>query len=168
MTGNLHQLAAGPSARRVEVSAPPTRDEVLTVLGAVLWLCSHSRLHVHYSVGMLKDRILPSLSLGQFRFYADAEGAPVGFCNWVWVSPDVLAELIKLGRELAPDEFNCGELPFMYEVLAPFGHARVVMRDLRGSPEFRGRRVPGLRHKVDEHGRRSVRVAHLHFWSGRL
>jgi cytolysin-activating lysine-acyltransferase len=148
------------SLRRVDFHQPPPRDEELKVIGSVLWLCRHSSLHAVYSVGMLNCRILPSLPLGQFRLYLDPEGAPFAFCNWVWVNAEVLAELLETGRDLRPEEFKCGDLPFCYEFIAPFGHARAVARDLRQSDEFQGRRIRAIRCKVANDGRRSMRVAH--------
>ena len=104
---------------------------------------------MQYPVAMLDRRIEPSLRLGQFHYYTDQEGMPAAFCNWVWLNAPVLEEVMATGRDLDPDEFNCGDLPFFYEFLAPFGHCRAVVRALRELPHFSGRRIPAIRGDAD-------------------
>lgn len=78
-------------------------------------------------------------------FCTDVTGVPAAFCNWAWLSEDVLADVLATGRDLHAYEFCCGELPLLYEFLAPFGHFRAAARVVRERPEFRGRTIPALR-----------------------
>jgi cytolysin-activating lysine-acyltransferase len=94
---------------------------------------------------MFNRRIDPSLPLQQFRYYTDDDGVPVAFCNWAWLSATVLEEVLATGRDLEPHEFRCGDLPFFYEFLAPFGHCRAVVRDLRTLSFFKDRAIPAIR-----------------------
>jgi cytolysin-activating lysine-acyltransferase len=87
---------------------------------------------------------------------------PVAFCNWAWLNASVLDEVLATGRDLRADEFQCGDLPFFYEFLAPFGHCQAVVRDLRSLSIFKGRRIPSIRAKVGDTSQ-IPRVKYLQF-----
>ena len=169
MIGEAEARSLEPAAlrrqplERVEPGAPLSEAQALRVECGIDLLAGYSRLHARYPPGMLTRRVAPSLSLGQFRYYADSRGVPLAFCNWAWLNARVLDEALALGRDLEPDEFNCGDLPFFYEFLAPFGHCRAVVRDLRGLPFFRGRRIPAIRGEIRSGGRFEPRVRQFEF-----
>ena len=100
----------------------------------------------------------PSLPLGQFLYGVDASGAPSAFCNWAWLSPEPLEDVLAAGRDLRADEFRSGDRPLFYEFLSPFGHARQIVRRLREQPQFRGRRIPALRTATGGAAREQPRV----------
>jgi cytolysin-activating lysine-acyltransferase len=129
----------------VRFASPPGESDLLRIQSGLLYLAAHSDLHRTYADGVLQRRTDPALALGQFHYHTDASGLPVAFCNWVWLSPDVFGAVTSTGRDLEPHEFRCGAAPFFYEFLAPFGHARAVVRALRDRPEFRGRAIPAIR-----------------------
>ena len=141
-------MSAQRESREVRLASLPTplspADKAL-VLSGVLYLSGHSDLHANYGLVRLYARILPALKLGQFVFCTDAQGAPAAFCNWAWLSEDVLADVLATGRDLHAHEFCCGPLPLLYEFLAPFGHFRATARVVRERPEFQGRTIPALR-----------------------
>jgi cytolysin-activating lysine-acyltransferase len=157
-----------PSARGGE-SLERVSDEsssqaaALRIMSGVQYLAGYSRLHASYPPEMLNRRILPSLPLGQFHYYTDALGIPQAFCNWAWLSPQVLSEMLTTGRDLEADEFNCGDLPFFYELLAPFGHCRRIVRELRSLPFFIGRRIPAIRGEIRSGGPFTPRVQYFQF-----
>jgi len=148
---------------RVIVETPPPERAKLRVMSGVEFLCGHSRLHAAYSPTMLERRIAPSLALGQFRYYTDPRGLPLAFCGWAWLNEQVLAETLADGRDLKADEFHCCDLPMFYEMLAPFGHCRAVVRDLRGMPVFKGRRIPAIRGEIRGDRPFRPRVQHFQF-----
>jgi cytolysin-activating lysine-acyltransferase len=154
---------ADKALRRVDFDLPLGRSDELQIVGAVFSLSGHSRLHSSYSVARLRGRVCPSLPLGQFRYYTDTDGSPAAFCNWAWLTQPVLDELLETGRDLQEHEFKCGDVPFLCELLAPFGHSWTVARDLAELPFFRGRRVPAIRSKVHADGTLSWRYAPISF-----
>src|SRR5262245_6250778 len=109
---------------RVAVTLPLTEADELRVTSGLFHLCRHSGLHARYPADTLACRTAPSLPLGQFHYYTDPLGVPAAFCNWAWLTATVLEEVLTTGRDLRADEFRCGELPFLYEFLAPFGHCQ--------------------------------------------
>lgn len=111
---------------------------------------------------MLEERFRPALLLSQFVYYTDAFGVPAAFCTWAWLSPAVLQDVLETSRELRADEYNCGDLPFISELIAPFGHCQTVIGDLAVMPCFEGRRIPFIRTKLSGE-RLRVRVGHFRF-----
>lgn len=101
------------------------------VLRQVLILSQYSPLHQKYHIGEWLPRILPSIELNQFSYYEDSQNRPIGFCNWAFVSHSVQEELLKLKRDIKLDDWQSGTHLFVPEMLAPFGHAQYITRDLR-------------------------------------
>ncbi len=153
----------GQPLERVAVATPSSEAAALRVMSGVQFLCAHSRLHASYPPEMLDRRIMPSLTLGQFHYYTGPSGIPLAFCNWAWLDALVLGEALATGRDLEAHEFRCGDLPFFYEFLAPFGHCRAVVRDLRGLPFFNGRRIPAIRGQIRCDGPFEPRTRHFQF-----
>lgn len=105
--------------------------EQTAVLGGVLWLCQFSELHANYPAGLLLERVLPSIELDQFRYYEDDRGAPVAFCNWALLSEEILARALRGEDRFRREDWRSGPCRFFPELIAPFGHCRRVIRDLR-------------------------------------
>ena len=157
-------LAQSPEAiEQIAVPLPLSEADQLRIMSGVLFLSRYSAVHTRYPVELLVRRVEPSLRLGQFHYYTDAAGVPAAFCNWAWLNAPVLEDVLATGRDLDETEFQCGELPFFYELLAPFGHCRTVVRRLRGMPCFQGRRIPAIRAKVCDRVPPVPRVAYFAF-----
>jgi cytolysin-activating lysine-acyltransferase len=133
----------------------------LRIVSGVSFLAGYSRVHAAGDV--LERGVVASLNVGQFRYYTDPRGIPLAFCNWAVLSAGVLDDVLTTHRELTPAEFRSGDLPYICELLAPFGHCAAVVGDLRSVAAFKSRRVPGLRGKRDVAGRITARVGHLSF-----
>ena len=104
----------------------------MAVTGAMVFLARHSELHAGYRVAQLMDRVWPSITRGYYCLYTEkTTGKPVGFCNWTLVSQSVLDELLDDMRELRPDDWDSGDIPFFPEMIAPFGHLPKIISDLR-------------------------------------
>lgn len=148
---------------RIEFRFPLAERDELRVMSGVAFLCSYSNLHAHYPYEMLRRRIEPALRLGQFHYHVDPAGMPAGFCNWAWLTPPVLQDVLATSRDLEAAEFNCGDQPFFYEFIAPFGHCRAVVRELRRQSFFQGRCIPSIRGKVYSCKPPSPRVQYFQF-----
>jgi cytolysin-activating lysine-acyltransferase len=161
---NWHKLSVrgGESLERVSDESS-SQAAALRIMSGVQYLAGHSRLHASYPPEMLNRRILPSLPLGQFHYYTDTLGIPQAFCNWAWLSPQALSETLTTGRDLEAEEFNCGDLPCFYELLAPFGHCRRIVRELRSLPFFIGRRIPAIRGEIRSGSPFTPRVQYFQF-----
>jgi cytolysin-activating lysine-acyltransferase len=158
----LSPAIAGDDIERVAIRLPLTEVDELRITSGVFYLSRHSTLHALYPIETLNSRIGPSLRIGQFQYFTDSLGTPVAFCNWGWLNRSVLEDVLATGRDLRPEEFHCGDLPFFYEFLAPFGHCQAVVREFRSLPIFKGRRIPSIRAKASDISP-IPRVKYLHF-----
>ena len=108
--------------------------QIMTVTGALMYLARHSELHATYRIAQLMDRVFPSILRGHFCLYTKEEtGEPVGFCNWLLVSEDVLAALLSKERSVQPTDWDTGDIPFFPEMIAPYGHLKEIISDLRNN-----------------------------------
>ncbi|SEF15342.1 cytolysin-activating lysine-acyltransferase [Rhizobiales bacterium GAS191] len=167
--GKVFATTIGPGALTggavdpVVIRSPPSETDELRITSGVLHLCRYSRLHASYPVEMLIRRIRPSLPLEQFLYCTDPLGVPIAFCNWAWLNVSVLDDVLATGRDLRAHEFQCGDQPFFYELLAPFGHCRALVRNLRSMSQFKGRRIPAIRGEVCDGTQRVPRVKYFQF-----
>lgn len=113
-------------------------------LGAIMHLMMHSPLHRAYRLQDIEERFIPSLLHNQFRYY-EINGTPIGFVNWAWLTDDLEAEYTTGQYELALDEWVGGSHLWFPEFIAPFGHARAIVRDLRSNIFEKGTPAKALR-----------------------
>lgn len=103
----------------------------IKIMGAVVWMMQSSPLHRNYSVEMLLKRVGPALQKNQFRYYEDPQRGPIAFCNWAFLSDSAFDQIITTGRDPEAHEWASGKNLYFVEMIAPFGHCRRVVRDLR-------------------------------------
>jgi cytolysin-activating lysine-acyltransferase len=117
-----------------ETSSKQNPGQMMAVTGAMVFLARHSELHAAYRVAELMDRAWPSIMRGHYCLYTENEtGKPVGFCNWLLVSEKVLEAQLSLERSIEPGDWDSGDIPFFPEMIAPFGHLRKIISDLRSN-----------------------------------
>ena len=113
-------------------------------LGSILHLMMHSPLHRAYQIKDLEERFIPSLLHNQFRYY-EINGTPIGFVNWAWLTDELETEYSTGQHELILDEWVGGTHLWFPEFIAPFGHARAIVRDLRNNIFEKGTPATALR-----------------------
>ncbi|MGY3960511.1 RTX toxin-activating lysine-acyltransferase RtxC [Aeromonas popoffii] len=146
-------------------STEPNWQQNQHMLGGVILLSQHSSLHRRYSVAEWQQRILPAFELNQFSYYEDAQGRPVAFCNWAFVSLSIRDTLLAAERELIREDWQSGNHIFIPEMIAPYGHARAVVSDLRRRIflPWKGQRVCTVRGHV--HAERGHCVRRVQWFS---
>lgn len=110
-----------------------SQSQKQTVLGGVMLLSRLIPQYRQYSMAEWQRRILPAFDLNQFCYYEDGRGHPLAFCNWALVSMEVKNKLLSGDRDFIETDWQSGDLVFFSEIMAPFGHARQVVQDLRQS-----------------------------------
>ena len=140
--------ASGDTPANPPGGGGPDLAASLKIMGGVVWLAQSSPLHRNYSVEMLLKRVGPSFQINQFRYYEDKERGPVAFCNWAFLSDDALKDILATGRDPEADEWISGENLYFVEMVAPFGHCRRVVRDLREAVFPKGQRAFGTRGQI--------------------
>lgn len=107
----------------------------LELIGGITYLAQCSPVHLRYTVGLLVHRIGRSIESGQFIYWVSEERGPVAFCAWTYLSDPVLQDVFDTGREILKEEMNQGKNLFFTEMIAPFGHLKRFIRDLRDNKE---------------------------------
>ena len=116
----------------------------LKMLGSIVLLMQNSPLHRQYTIAELEERFIPSLLHNQFRYY-EINGAPVGFLSWAWLDEDTETKFSTGKYELSLDEWKSGESLWFPEFIAPFGHARMMVKDIRTNVFKKGTPAKALR-----------------------
>ncbi len=101
------------------------------VFGEAVWLMSQSARHRHnFFLADLEWLLVPPIAHNQFRMFK-ADGKPFGMAYWGHFSEEVEARFSKGSIKLKSDEWNCGDRPWLVDLVAPFGHADKIMADLQ-------------------------------------
>lgn len=118
--------------------------EHIRVLGAVTYLSGYSPLHSVYTAAMIRHIFLPPIILNQYLLY-ESQQEPIAFCSWGFLSDQKLYQALNEKYILAPEDWQSGSHLFFPDFLAPFGHGKTVINDLRKL--FVGRSANALRLK---------------------
>ena len=100
------------------------------VLGEVVWLMSQSPAHKQYFISDLEWFVMTPVLLQQFRLYY-AKDRPLGCLFWARVSDEVEATLKAGTTKVRPQDWKCGPKLWVIEVVAPFGGAEEMVKDLK-------------------------------------
>ncbi|MDY6902766.1 MAG: toxin-activating lysine-acyltransferase [Cyanobacteriota bacterium] len=119
----------------------------LQLIGSITHLMMSSKLHSQYQISDITERFIPSLIHDQFRYY-EINGNPIGFVNWAWLSDEAEAKY-STEYELQLPEWSDGDNLWFLEFIAPFGHANLIIKDLRNSIFSKGMQAKSLRIKND-------------------
>ncbi|BAY21239.1 RTX toxin acyltransferase family protein [Calothrix sp. NIES-2100] len=107
-------------------------QQPLQMIGSITHLMLYSQLHSKYKISSIAERFVPSLIHNQFRYY-EIDGNPIGFVNWAWLTDEVETKFLTGKYVLRLDEWKGGNNLCFPEFIAPFGHARLIIKDLRSN-----------------------------------
>lgn len=102
-----------------------------SALGISVWLLSQSDYHQKWSLHDVDLEIIPALIHQQFRLYFDDQENPIGLATWAWLSDEAKTKLLNNQGPLDFDEWHSGEHLMFNDYIAPWGHAKVILKDLR-------------------------------------
>lgn len=125
---DLHQLDQGGDTWAAHDFSHPH-----SALGAMAWLMQHADYHRRWSLQDINVDIVPAIVLGQYRIYHTPEGEPIGFVTWAYVSEEVKDILIHRRRAMEKVDWNSGDMLMFNDFVAPFGHGRWMVNELRSS-----------------------------------
>ncbi|CAA7616084.1 hypothetical protein MTBLM5_190012 [Magnetospirillum sp. LM-5] len=97
------------------------------LLGEVMFLALKSPDHRGLTLAELESRLLPPLTLGQFRLWR-VGGRPVGFASWAMAADQ--GSLPPFTTPSAAD-WRAGPFPVLVDLIAPFGGGEGFERDWR-------------------------------------
>lgn len=102
-----------------------------TSLGMCMWLMSQSDYHRHWDMATFDAEITAAIISSQYRIYFDEQNNPIGLATWAWVSDECRKRLLKEQSGLRFDDWNSGEHLLFNDYIAPWGHAKAILKDLR-------------------------------------
>ena len=148
---------AGPSDTAFTKPAPEgAARKVSEVLGEIVWLMSQSPLHKQFFIADLEWFVMTPILLKQFRLFYDKD-KPIGVAFWATVSEEVEERLAAGTNRLRPQDWKSGDRLWVVEVIAPFGGAEEMVKDLKAKV-FAGKEMKYLKNNkliiVPGHGSR--------------
>lgn len=102
-----------------------------TSLGICMWLLSQSDYHRNWDMVAFEEEIASPLLYKQYRIYLDEQDNPIGLATWAWINDECRQRLLEQKGILSFDEWNCGEHLLFNDYIAPWGHAKAILKDLR-------------------------------------
>jgi len=114
----------------------------IPALGPVAWLMMASATTRHTLLSELEWRVMPALVLDQAKLYM-RDDSPVGFVSWARLSDAAAQRYRQAPHHLAASDWKSGEQIWLIDMLAPFGGAQDMLKDLR-EVVFKGQPVHQL------------------------
>lgn len=114
-----------------ELTAVAENRQKPNVFASAVLLYMRSRKHKRLLLSDLEWRLLPALSLKQFRLFTKGD-RPVGFVTWALVSDEVAERLKTDKTPLKPSDWNSGEKALIIDLVAPFGGEEEIRKLFKG------------------------------------
>lgn len=124
----MTETSANAGKNATAASQPDSTN--MTMLGEVVWLMAHSRLHKGWPMASIFQWVVPALMHKQCRLYR-RDGRPVAYVAWARMSKDVEEAYVLNPRSLNPKNWTSGDRGWIVDWIAPFGDSALVMKDLR-------------------------------------
>ena len=115
---------------KAKITTSFSSQQRLQMIGSITHLMMSSPLHRKYNISDIAERFVPALIHNQFRYY-EINGSPIGFVNWAWLTDELEQKFMTGQYVLNLDEWHGGNNLWFPEFIAPFGHARLIVKDLR-------------------------------------
>ena len=123
--------AGGPASP--QPANEPVRDDMTRLLGQIVTLLGQSPGHRHVFVSDLEWMVLPALMARQARIWrrqTESGAVPVIYASWALVDTAVEARLRQGQLRLKPNEWRCGDRPWLIDMVAPFGGTDAALTEL--------------------------------------
>ena len=106
----------------------PARRHAL--FGEVMSVLISSDLHCKYHISDFAMVFIPALNWDQFRIYKIKE-EPIALITWAFMSEEIEKKYLSGEYTLRPNDWHSGDRAWVIDFLAPFGHAKAVVKDLK-------------------------------------
>ncbi len=118
-------------------AAPGRTTTPISVFGDIVWLMGQSPAHKHFFISDLDWFAMPAIVLGQVCIFRSNgpngpnDQRPIGAVMWAFVGLEVSDRLKAGASRLRPQDWKSGEEPWIVHVIAPFGGAEQMVKDLK-------------------------------------
>ena len=133
---------AAPSPPEPKAPPRPVPPAASEILGHVAWLMINSPTHKHLFLADMEWLVLPPVLLKQFRIFRRRR-VPVAYVSWAFLNDEAAVRLRGGARRLRPGDWKSGEDLWLIDVVAPFGGAEALVKELK-EKVFAGRTVKTL------------------------
>ncbi len=103
------------------------------LIGEITSLLMLSKVHRKMQIRDIADIILPAVNLNQFRIYRNSKKEPIALVTWAFLSEKVEKEFLAGKGLLSESELKSGDIIYMTDFIAPYGHTKKVIDDLKKS-----------------------------------
>lgn len=100
-------------------------------------------MHQRYRLAAVERYTFPPLLFGQFKLYRH-EQKPIAYTSWALMSPEAEERFLASRGRIEIEDWRSGDRLWIMDLVAPFGHAKPVIDDLR-SNIFPGRSAKAIR-----------------------
>ena len=101
----------------------------MTPLESVIFLMMSSKVHRDWYIKDIEAWVLPALQLNQYRLLHD-NGKPVGYVSWAYLRKEIARAFVEDNAIIPLEEWNCGEMIWSIDFIAPFGHVRQLVKKM--------------------------------------
>lgn len=108
-----------------------SQAQLNTLIGEITSLMMLSKVHRVMQVRDIPDIILPAINLNQFRIYRNSKKQAIGLVTWAYFSGEVEKEYLKGKGLLSEKELKSGDIIFVTDFIAPYGHTKKIIKDLQ-------------------------------------
>ena len=109
------------------------KQQRYNLIGQITSLMLASNLHKKYLIDDIGAMFLPAIHLNQFRIYKNKTGDPIAIVTWAYLSDEIESEFKTGQRNLSLQDWQSGNNGWVIDFIAPFGHAKQVIKDLRNN-----------------------------------
>lgn len=126
-------MTNAPNKLRNGVLSKISGNKLNLLIGEITSLLMLSPVHRKFQVRDIADIILPAVDLGQYRIYRNTKKQPIAFVTWGYFDEKTEAEYLNGKTVLSKNELKSGNILYMLDFIAPYGHAKKVVNDLRNN-----------------------------------
>jgi len=102
------------------------------LIGEVTSLLMCSDLHRKYLVNDIAAVFLLPIDLDQFRIYK-VKDDPIALVTWAYLTEETEKKYLTGNYSLRREDWRAGDRIWLIDLLAPFGHLKQVVRDLKNN-----------------------------------
>lgn len=100
-------------------------------LGMMMWLMKYADYHSQWPLWSVDIDIVPALLHGQCKLYFDDQKNPIGFVTWARLDEACKKQMLINEEPLDFEQWNCGSIVMVNDLVAPWGHAKQIIYDLK-------------------------------------
>lgn len=129
-TGSTMSPADAAKLIKLAETQAQTVFKKVPLLGPVTWLLMHQPATRHLFLADLEWRVMPALVLDQAKLYM-RDQTPLAFVSWATLSEAAALRYQQPPYHLAPSDWKSGERVWIIDLIAPFGNAQEIVKDVR-------------------------------------